>query len=60
LLSAAKGGAEASSPETAPRASLRPRVLHEIILNPPRQPRCEPGRALLHSCVRIPLAFARF
>jgi hypothetical protein len=34
LLSAAEGGTEASSPETAPRAGLQPPVLHETILKP--------------------------
>jgi hypothetical protein len=35
LLSGAEGGRETSGPETAPRAGLRPPVLHGTILNPP-------------------------
>jgi DNA mismatch repair protein MutS len=41
LLSAAEGGAEVSGPESAPRASLGPPVLHETILNPPLRGRRE-------------------
>jgi len=33
MLSAAEGGKEASSPETASRTALRPPVLHETILD---------------------------
>jgi hypothetical protein len=46
LLSATEGGAEVSGPETAPRASLRPPVLHQTILNPPLRGRRGPEKAL--------------
>jgi len=52
LLSAAEGGAEASGPETAPRAGLQPLVLHETIHSPPCWGRREPERTLLDGYVR--------
>jgi len=47
LLSGAEGGAESGGPETAPRASLQPRLLHETILNPPLRGRQAPEKAPL-------------
>jgi len=59
LLLAAEGGAEASGPETAPRASLGPPVLHDTILKLPWWGRQAPEKARPGGNVRKFLEFRR-